>query len=252
MSSLARRLSAAFAAAPILCGVAVLSWAGPAAADASPAATEAAALAQDAPAVPPENDRVGHYGYGTAPTPQQIAGWAIDVRPDGQGLPPGSGTVAHGADVYAQQCTSCHGTFGEGEGRYPKLSSDAKLTGDQPTKTVGNYWPYAAPLWDYINRAMPFPAPHSLSADDVYAITAYVLNLSNIVPDTFVADRDTLPKVKMPNRHGFILRDPRPDTADKECMANCVSPASIKITSTAEGKDLTPRTTGPLDEMKPK
>ena len=174
------------------------------------------------------------------------------MRPDGQGLPPGSGTVAHGGDVYAQQCAACHGTFGEGEARYLKLAGYDKLTGDQPTKTVGNYWPYATTLWDYINRAMPFPAPHSLKADDVYAITAYVLNLNNIVPDNFVADRDTLPQVKMPNRHGFILHDPRPDTAEKECMANCVPPAAIKITSTAEGKDLTPRPIGPLDEMQPK
>lgn len=242
MSSWARAVLVAL----LLAGVASSAGA------AEPAAAEQAALDQDAPAVAAKNDKVGYYGYGTVPTPQQTAGWAIEARPDGQGLPPGSGTVARGGDVYAQQCAACHGTFGEGEGRFPKLVSDSKLTGDQPTKTVGNYWPYATILWDYINRAMPFPTPHSLSADDAYAITAYVLNLNNIVPESFVADRDTLPKVKMPNRHGFLLRDPRPDTADKECMTNCVPPSSIKITSTAEGKDLTPRTSGPLDEMKPR
>lgn len=242
MSSSARRLPAAGLAFALVVGAAVP-------ASAAETADEAAQLANSAPTVAARSDRVEHYGYGTVPSAQQIAGWSIAVLPDGRGLPPGSGTVDHGADVYAQQCAACHGTFGEGEGRFPKLVSDSKLTGDQPTKTVGKYWPYATTLWDYINRAMPFPAPHSLSADDVYAITAYVLNLANIVPENFVADRESLPKVKMPNRHGFILLDPRPDTADKECMAHCRTPDEVKITSTAEGKDLTPRTAGPLDEM---
>lgn len=212
----------------------------------------AAALAKEAPAVPAEKDRVGYYGYGTVPTPEQIAGWDIAVRPDGKGLPPGSGTAAHGADVYATQCAPCHGTFGEGAGRFPKLASEAKLTGDNPTKAVGNYWPYATTLWDYVNRAMPFPSPHTLKPDDIYAITAYILNLNNIVPDNFVADRNSLPEVKMPNRNGFLWADPRPDTSDKECMANCLPASAVRIISTAAGKGLTPRTIGPLDEMKPK
>ena len=107
-----------------------------------------------------------------APTQAEIAGWAIAVRPDGQGLPPGKGTVNQGADIYAEQCAACHGTFGEGEGRYPKLAGGS-LKGERPEPTVGTYWPYATTLFDYINRAMPFPAPHALSADHVYAITAY-------------------------------------------------------------------------------
>lgn len=195
---------------------------------------------------------VDFYGYGTVPTPQQIAGWAIAVRPDGQGLPPGHGTVNQGADIFSQQCAACHGMFGEGEGNYPVLAGNDSLTGQQPVLTVGNYWPYATTVWDYINRAMPFPAPHTLTADQVYAITAYVLNLNNIVGNDFVADQTTLPKVKMPNRHGFIWKDPRPDTSDIRCMSNCANPASIKVTSTAAGKPLTPRTSGPLDEMQPK
>ena len=173
------------------------------------------------------------------------------MRPDGQGLPPGKGSVEQGAEVYVDQCASCHGTFGEGEGRYPKLAGGS-LKGDRPEPTVGAYWPYATTLWDYINRAMPFPSPHVLSADDIYALTAYVLNLNDIVDGNFVADRDSLPKVKMPNRDSFIWQDPRPDTAAKDCMKNCLDPNTIKIESTAEGKDLTPRTTGPLDQMKPK
>jgi S-disulfanyl-L-cysteine oxidoreductase SoxD len=196
----------------------------------------------------------GHYGYGTAPTPDQIAGWNIDVRgEDGAGLPAGKGTVDHGAEVFAEQCAACHGTFGEGEGRYPKLAGGAgTLRDDRPEETVGSYWPFAPTLWDYINRAMPMPAPHTLPADDVYALTAYVLNLNNLVPNEFVADRDSLPKVKMPNRKNFTWIDPRPDTMNKPCMSECGKAADIKILSSAEGKELTPRTTGPLDTMQPK
>lgn len=191
----------------------------------------------------------GHFGYGRAPTPQEIAGWAIAVRPDGQGLPPGHGTVDHGADVFAQQCAACHGTFGEGEARFPKLAGEGKLTGDRPEPVVGNYWPYATTLFDYVNRAMPFPAPHTLPPNDVYAIVAYILNLNDIAPNDFVADQTSLPAVKMPNRNGFIWTDPRPDTHDSECMHACRNPAGVKIVSTAEGKNLTPRTSGPLDAM---
>jgi cytochrome c len=200
-----------------------------------------------------EAQKPGYYGYGTSATPAEIAGWDIDARADGQGLPPGSGSVNKGADVYAEQCATCHGTFGEGEGRYPKLAGgEGTLRAERPEPTVGSYWPFAVTLFDYINRAMPFPAPHTLSADDVYAVTAFVLNLNNIVGNNFVADRDSLPKVKMPNHDHFTWQDPRPDTSAKECMKNCADPKTIKIESTAEGKGLTPQTTGPLDEMQPK
>jgi S-disulfanyl-L-cysteine oxidoreductase SoxD len=208
-------------------------------------------VAAGAPAYANEAHPPGYYGYGRAPTPAEVQGWAIAVRPDGQGLPPGKGSVNEGADMFADQCAACHGTFGEGEGRYPKLSGGS-LKGERPEPTVGSYWPYATTLWDYINRAMPFPAPHSLTTDQVYAMTAYILNLNNIVPGDFVADRNTLPKVKMPNHDAFIWKDPRPDTASKACMANCFDPSKVRIESTAEGKDLTPRTTGPLDDMQPK
>lgn len=196
----------------------------------------------------------GTFGYGKPATPEEIAGWNIDARgSDGAGLPPGSGSAARGADVFSEQCAACHGTFGEGEGRFPKLVGGAgTLKHDRPELTVGSYWPFAPTLWDYINRAMPMPAPHTLSADDVYALTAYILNLNDIVPNEFVADRDSLPKVKMPNRDSFIWTDPRPDTMAKPCMSGCAGPADVRITSTAEGRDLTPRTTGPLDTMQPK
>jgi mono/diheme cytochrome c family protein len=196
----------------------------------------------------------GHFGYGKPASPAEIAGWDIDVRgDDGAGLPSGKGTVRRGAEVYAEQCAICHGTFGEGEGRFPKLVGGiATLKHDRPELTVGSYWPFAPTLWDYINRAMPMQAPHTLSADDVYALTAYILHLNDIVSSDFVADRDGLPNVKMPNRGGFIWIDPRPDTMAKPCMSACAEPADIKITSTAEGRNLTPRATGPLDTMQPK
>jgi len=193
----------------------------------------------------------GYFDYGKTATAAEIAGWDIDVRgKDGVGLPDGKGTVDHGADVFADQCAACHGTFGEGEGRFPKLmGGEGTLTSDRPEPSVGSYWPFAPTLFDYINRAMPFSAPHTLSADDVYALTAYILNFNNIVPSNFVADRNSLAKVKMPNRDNFTWQDPRPDTAAKECMKNCIDPANVKIISSAAGKDLTPRTTGPLDTM---
>ncbi len=196
----------------------------------------------------------GHYGYGKKAALEEIAGWDIDVRgEDGAGLPPGKGSVQRGSEIFADQCAVCHGTFGEGEGRFPKLVGGAgTLRDDRPELTVGSYWPFAPTLWDYINRAMPMPTPHTLSSDDVYALTAYILNLNDVVPNDFVADRDTLPKVRMPNRDNFSWTDPRPDTAAKPCMNACIKPADVRITSTAEGKNLTPRTTGPLDTMQPK
>lgn len=194
------------------------------------------------------------FGYGRAPTAAEIAGWDIDARgDDGKGLPPGKGSASRGADVFAEQCAACHGTFGEGEGRFPKLvGGNGTLTSERPEPTVGSYWPFAVTLWDYINRAMPMPTPHTLSADDVYALTAYILSLNGVVADDFVADKDSLPRVKMPNHDHFTWTDPRPDTPGKVCMTKCADPKAITIVSTAEGRNLTPRTTGPLDDMQPK
>jgi mono/diheme cytochrome c family protein len=195
----------------------------------------------------------GRYGYGRTPTPQEIGGWDIDARANGAGLPQGSGTVTRGEEVYADQCAGCHGAFGEGSGRYPKLAGgEGTLRDERPQLTVGSYWPFVITLFDYINRAQPLGAPHSLSTNDVYAVTAYVLNFNNIVPSNFVADRESLPKVRMPNQDHFEWQDPRPDTSARECMKGCVDPKKIKVDSTAEGKGVTPRTTGPLDKMEAK
>ena len=194
------------------------------------------------------------YKYGAKASEAQIAGWDIDARgSDGLGLPAGKGSVDEGAEIFSDQCAACHGTFGEGVGRWPKLAGgEGTLTAERPEPTVGSYWPFAPTLYDYINRAMPFPSPRTLTPDQVYALTAYILNLNNLVPNDFVADRNSLPKIKMPNHDNFSWQDPRPDTHAEPCMTDCKDPKAIEITSTAEGSVLTPRTTGPLDTMQPK
>ena len=127
--------------------------------------------------------------------------------PDGRGLPEGSGTVAQGEKVYAAQCQSCHGAKLEGGIGDKLIGGRGSLTAADgthaPVKTLESYWPYATTLWDYIKRAMPFSAPGSLSNDDVYAVTAYLLNQAGIVPDGATMNKNTLPKVEMPNRSGF-------------------------------------------------
>jgi cytochrome c len=134
---------------------------------------------------------------------EDAAAWDISIAPDGVGLPPGSGTPAQGAVVYAEKCASCHGQKGEGQPNDRLVGG--QLTGDQPAvKTVGSYWPYATTLFDYTRRAMPWQLPKSLTNDEVYAVSAYILRLNGIIGDNEVMDASTLPKVMMPNRDGFI------------------------------------------------
>lgn len=182
----------------------------------------------------------GGYGIGREATAGEIAGWDIDVRPDGQGLPAGRGTAADGEEMYESRCASCHGEFGEAVGRYPALIGGAEsLASDNPVKTVGSYWPYATTLWDYIYRAMPFDDAQSLTHDETYAITAYLLYLNDIVDEDFVADRDSLAGIEMPNRDGFAISDQRPDTPSAEaCMADCKE--NVEIVSRARRLDVTP------------
>lgn len=145
-------------------------------------------------------------GLGSPLTPDELKPFDIDVRGDGAGLPPGRGTVKEGEAVFAQSCAACHGAGGE----HP-ISPSIRLTGGKGTlttpnavQTVGSYWPYATTLYDYIDRAMPFNAPQSLSPDQVYAVTAYVLHLNGIVPEDATMDAASLPKVLMPNKDGFM------------------------------------------------
>lgn len=164
----------------------------------------------------------GRYGLGQPATPEQIAGWDIDARPPGVGLPEGSGSVAEGRELYANTCEVCHGP--EGGGPMDRLvGGGGTLDRQPPVKTVGSYWPYATTLFDYIRRAMPFDHPQSLSNDQVYAATAYVLYMNDLVPEDAVMDAKSLPKVTMPNRDGFFGPDPRPDVANRLCMQDCPS-----------------------------
>jgi len=144
------------------------------------------------------------YDFGRPAALDEIKLWDIDVRPDGTGLPDGSGTVAHGKEVYRDNCEVCHGANGEGGIKDRLVGGAGSLTSNKPLKTVGSYWPYATTVFDYIRRAMPYPVPGSLSNDDIYAVSAYILSLNGILPADGKLDRDTLPKIKMPNRDGFI------------------------------------------------
>lgn len=141
---------------------------------------------------------------GRIPTAAEVRLWDIDVRPDGTGLPDGSGTVAHGKEVFGQYCAACHGPNGEGALFDRLVGGPGTLTSDKPIKTVGSFWPYATTLFDYIHRAMPYNAPGTLSVDDTYAVSAFILNLNGILPANGKLDRQSLPKAKMPNRNGFI------------------------------------------------
>jgi cytochrome c len=149
-------------------------------------------------------------GVGRTATPEEIRGLGLAIAPDGGGLPEGSGTVAAGRDVFATHCSRCHGPKGEGDVGPALVGGQGTLATAKPFKTVGSFWPYATTLWDYINRAMPFDRPGLLKPSEVYAAAAFILNLNRIIDDAAVMDANGLPKVKMPNRDGFVA-DPRPD-----------------------------------------
>jgi cytochrome c len=150
--------------------------------------------------------------FGQPIAPADIAPWDISIGPDGAGLPPGRGTVAQGEIIYAAKCQACHGEKGTGRPNDSLVGGTGSLGPDKvPVKTVGSYWPYATTLFDYIRRAMPFQESQSLSSDEVYAVSAYILHLNEIVGANDVLDAQSLPKVTMPNRDGFLLfpRNPK-------------------------------------------
>jgi cytochrome c len=160
-----------------------------------------------------------NFSFGQPATEQEITKIAIAIPADGKGLPPGRGDYAKGKEVYEAACAACHGADLKGVAPLPDMPSGAALrltggrgtlTSQKPTVTVESYWPYATTLFDYVRRAMPFGAPGSLSADEVYAVSAYILAEANIIDKATVMDAQTLAKVQMPNRDGFIP-DPRPE-----------------------------------------
>jgi S-disulfanyl-L-cysteine oxidoreductase SoxD len=160
------------------------------------------------------------YGIGRSATPAEIAGWNIDIDRDGNNLPPGSGMVGHGHEVFDQQCAACHGAKGEGGVGDRLVGGQGTLATPKPVRTVGSYWPYAPTLFDYIRRAMPQNAPQSLSNEDVYAVSAYILNLNGLLAADATLDAKTLSAIKMPNRKMFV-GDPRPDVKNPACDTGC-------------------------------
>src|ERR1700726_1165769 len=160
------------------------------------------------------------YGIGRSATPAEIAGWNIDIDRDGNNLPAGSGRVSRGHEVFDQQCASCHGAKGEGGVGDRLVGGQGTLVTPKPVRTVGSFWPYAPTLFDYIRRAMPQNAPQSLSNEDVYAVSAYILNLNGLLAADATLDAKTLSAIKMPNRNMFVS-DPRPDVKNPACMSGC-------------------------------
>jgi S-disulfanyl-L-cysteine oxidoreductase SoxD len=161
-----------------------------------------------------------HYGIGRPATAAEIAGWNIDIGRNGENLPPGSGSVSHGREVFEQQCAACHGAKGEGGVGDRLVGGQGTIATAKPIKTVGSFWPYAPTLFDYIRRAMPQNAPQSLDNDDVYAVSAYILNLNGLLAADATLDANTLSAIKMPNRAMFV-GDPRPDVKNPACESGC-------------------------------
>lgn len=161
------------------------------------------------------------YGFGTPASAAEIRGWNIEVSFDGRGLPSGAGSVAQGKAVYERTCAACHGMKGEGKPADRLVGGRGTLATPRPVKTVGSFWPYATTIFDYVRRAMPYDKPQSLTNDEVYAVTAYLLHLNGIVPESAVMNAQTLPKVEMPNRNGFTA-DTRPDLRNPACRVDCL------------------------------
>jgi len=217
---------------------------------AASSAPEAAPAAESAPAAEMVVEKSqGAFGLGRKAMPDEIAAWDIDVRPDGLGLPVGKGTVAEGEPIFADNCAVCHGDFGEGAGRWPVLAGgQGTLLKDRPVKTIGSYWPYLSTVFDYVRRAMPFGNARSLSDDDVYALTAYLLYLNDLVDDEeFELSNENFATIKMPNEENFVPDDrasePHYAKGIEPCMTEC-KPAPVEITARAQVIDVTPEGEG--------
>lgn len=207
-----------------------------------------------------EQKKKGFSSHGRKPTVNEIKAWDTDIMPDGHGLPEGKGSVEDGDELYHEQCAMCHGDFGTGGKGYPPLEGGMGTLKNQlglegtegPRKTIGSYWPYASTLFWYIKTAMPFPNPKSLSDDEVYAITAYLLSVNNIkvdgqeMEDEFVLGKDNFMKVEMNNPNGFYPVDPSRNNLKEQrgplaqgvrCMSNCNQPKAKSIKSEITGFD---------------
>jgi cytochrome c len=186
----------------------------------------------------------GKIGIGREATPEEVKAWDISVRPDGRGLPPGKGTAAQGEAIFLEQCASCHGDFGEGKDRWPVLAGGiGTLKSDRPDKTIGSFWPHASTIFDYVRRAMPFGNAQSLSSDQLYALTAYILHMNEVIKDPkFELNERNFASIKMPNAETF--RDDDRETAEKRfwrpnvCMKDCKK--DVKVLNRARILDVTP------------
>ncbi|MDB4223901.1 c-type cytochrome [Granulosicoccus sp.] len=209
--------------------------------DASQAAAAPRELAIDVP-IPSH----GVLHLGRLATADEVNAWDIDIRPDGKGLPAGAGSVVTGGELYDVQCASCHGVFGEGEGRWPILAGGIDtMTEERPEKTVGSYWPYLSTVFDYVRRAMPFGNVRSLSDDDVYALTAYLLFLNDLVDESFVLSNENFTDIRLPNEENFIADNRHEESwfggAEDVCMSNCIEGVAT-VTQRARVLDVTPDT----------
>jgi cytochrome c len=162
----------------------------------------------------------GHLGIGQPVSEADLRSWNIDAGPDGAGLPPGQGSVQAGKAIYETKCITCHNVEGQGQPMDRLAGGQGTLKSAKPVKTIGSYWPYATTVFDYVRRAMPLDRPQSLSPDEVYALTAYLLHLNGVIDSEAVMSARTLPKVHMPNRAAF-RPDPRPDVSNAACGGDC-------------------------------
>ncbi|MEO3430471.1 c-type cytochrome [Pelagibius sp. CAU 1746] len=217
----------------------------PADAPSQQAAAASAPAGASMPAADTPQPTHGVFHLGREATAAEIAAWDIDIRPDGTGLPAGRGSVAEGEEVFAEVCAVCHGDFGEGRDRWPVLAGGQDtLTAERPVKTIGSYWPYLSTVYDYVRRAMPFGDARSLSDGEVYAITAYLLYLNDVVTDDeFVLSNENFSEIRLPNEDNFFMDD-RGEEAHylkkgEPCMTDC-KPDPVEITMRARVLDVTP------------
>lgn len=198
----------------------------------------------------------GTLGLGRTATPEEVAAWNTDIRPDGVGLPMGSGSVEDGEVIFSEKCASCHGDFGEAVDRWPVLAGGhGTLSDARPVKTVGSYWPYLSTVYDYVSRAMPFGNAGSLSADETYAIVAYILYVNDNVDDEdFVLSNENFLEIAQENVDGFYMDDrdqvEYPKFIRDACMSDCK--AEVKITARAAIVDVTPEETAAAAEAETK
>lgn len=213
---------------------------------AAPVAATGSAMSAPAP-----NTGVA-FGLGRAAFAEEIASWDVDVLPDGRGLPVGSGDVWTGEEVFTEKCAACHGDFAEGRDAWPVLAGGFDTLADQdPVKTVGSYWPYLSTVWDYVHRSMPFGNAGTLTADETYAITAYILYSNDLIGDDFVLSNETFSEVEMYNTAGFII-DNRPEVEyaiwrGEPCMTDCKS-GPVEITRRSSDVGVTPADDGSMVE----